>query len=122
MPMTEKYGQFRFDGVASAVRGESTDTSILEHTEIVTLEPGDAVFHDRWTLHGTAPNESPERRRGWSLHYADAESYYGDFENDPEGPPYTYFLTPDNLHFRDGVLHGNRDWFVVSGNGFPGRT
>lgn len=51
------------------------ETYMLEQ---VTLQRGDAVFHDRWTIHGTAPNESREKRRGWALHFADARSKWGD--------------------------------------------
>ena len=127
IPLTAGYGQFRFDKL-----GEGVTARELEQEVVVTLEPGDAVFHDRWTLHGTGPNESPQRRRGWALHYVQAESKYGDHVNDAEGTGWAdgqsgFVQASGGLHLRDRdlgnhekVIDGNRHYQLVCGREFPG--
>ncbi len=42
----------------------------------VVLEPGMMSFHDVYTVHGSAPNESGTRRAGLSVRYMPSSSYY----------------------------------------------
>ena len=117
VPITADYGQVRFDeGVARELTAER-----LEQAVLVTLQPGDAAFHDRWTMHATAPNETGQHRRGWAMHYCDAESRYGDFGNDP-GWQHAHYRSPDGVHVRDNAVHGNRRWQLVAGQEFAGRV
>ena len=117
VPITADYGQVRFDeGVA-----EELTAAELEQTVLVTLKPGDAAFHDRWTMHSTGPNETGQHRRGWAMHYCDAESRYGDFANDAGWESYHY-QSPDGVHIRNGAVHGNRHYLLVAGQEFPGRV
>ena len=89
--------------------------------EVLTpSQPGDAAFHDRMTVHGTGPNETAIRRRGWAMHYTQAESRWGDFRNDPEAQPYSAVQTPDGLRLRNGFITGNRDYLLVAGHDVTG--
>ena len=115
IPLSAGYGEFAFD-----VLGEGITAGELEQEVVVTLNRGDAVFHDRWTIHATAPNEMPEKRRGWALHYADAESKWGDHANRPGRPSVNFVQTADGEHLRDGKVHGNRHYYLVSGRQFLG--
>ena len=117
VPITADYGQVRFDeGVA-----EELTAAELRQTVLVTLKPGDAAFHDRWTMHSTGPNETGRHRRGWAMHYCDAASRYGDFANDP-GFESHHYQSPDGVHIRNGAVHGNRHYLLVAGQEFPGRV
>ncbi|NKB70951.1 MAG: hypothetical protein GKR89_28095 [Candidatus Latescibacteria bacterium] len=115
IPLSAGYGEFAFD-----VLGEGITAGELEQEVVVTLNRGDAVFHDRWAIHATAPNETPQKRRGWALHYADAESKWGDHANRPDRPSVNFVQTADGEHLRDGKVHGNRHYYLVSGRPFPG--
>ena len=115
IPLSTGYGQFRIDQLGDVI-GEKE----LEQEVLAPLKPGDATFHDRWTVHGTGPNETPHRRRALAMHYADTESKFGDYANDP-GFTHTYYSSPDRVHVRDGgAVHGNRKYKLVSGREFPG--
>lgn len=114
IPLTAGYGQFQFDAL-----GEGIGPKELAHERVLILNPGDAVFHDRWTVHATAPNESNCGRRGWALHYADAESRWGDYANDPGRPPARYLQTAEGNHLREGKVHGNRYYQLVAGKESP---
>ena len=117
VPITADYGQVRFDeGVAAELTAAE-----LRQTVLVTLKPGDAAFHDRWTMHSTGPNETGRHRRGWAMHYCDAASRYGDFANDP-GFESHHYQSPDGVHIRNGAVHGNRRYLLVAGQEFPGRV
>jgi hypothetical protein len=87
----------------------------LEQEMLATLEPGDAAFHDRWTIHVTGPNETPKGRRGWACHYTDAKSRFV-----PDAFGKTFVQTPDGLHLRDDVIYGNRHYRLAVGRAFPG--
>ncbi|HEV2122520.1 MAG TPA: phytanoyl-CoA dioxygenase family protein [Chloroflexota bacterium] len=116
IPLTAGYGRFpQFDVIAHGIGMRE-----LEQEVLVPLHPGDAVFHDRMTVHGTGPNETGKSRRGWALHYTRAESTWGDFRFDPTAEPYTFVQTSDGLHLRNGRITGNRDYLLVSGQEFPG--
>ncbi len=117
VPITADYGQVRFD---EGVAAELTSAE-LEQAVLVTLKPGDAAFHDRWTMHSTGPNETGQHRRGWAMHYCDAASRYGDFANDP-GWLNEHYRSPDGVHIRNGAVHGNRHYLLVAGQEFPGRA
>jgi hypothetical protein len=75
----------------------------LEQEVLVPLAPG--------------PNETPRRRRGWALDYADAKArrvYDSTFT-------YTnYTQTPDGPHLADSETFGNREYPLVGGREFPG--
>jgi hypothetical protein len=115
VPIGAGYGQVRFDeGVAAELTAPR-----LQQAVRVTLNPGDVVFHDRWTMHATGPNETAGYRRGWALHYCDAASRYGDFADDP-GWKHDHYRSPDGIHLRDGIVHGNRDWLLVAGRSYEG--
>ena len=45
------------------------DTSRMLDLE---LWPGECHFHDAWTVHGSSPNTSPERRTGYTMRYMPA--------------------------------------------------
>ncbi|MGI8423318.1 MAG: phytanoyl-CoA dioxygenase family protein [Chloroflexota bacterium] len=116
IPRTAGYGEFAdFD-----LLGDRLTVQQLEQEMRLELEPGDAAFHDRWAIHATGPNETAKRRRGLALHYANAESRWGDFSNDRTGIPHSYVQTPDGLHLRDGVIQGNMDYRLVCGREFDG--
>ncbi len=115
VPLTAGYGQFRFDKLGYRITEKH-----LEQEVRVTLQPGDAVFHDRWSIHATGPNETAQRRRGWALHYADAESVFGNFADHPNEPPLDFIQTDDRIHLRNGIVHGNLWWRLVAGREFPG--
>jgi ectoine hydroxylase-related dioxygenase (phytanoyl-CoA dioxygenase family) len=115
IPLSAGYGEFAFDVLDTGITARE-----LEQEVVVTLNRGDAVFHDRWTIHATAPNETSEKRRGWALHYADAESKWGDHANLPGRPSVNFVQTADDEHLRDGKVHGNRYYPLVSGCQFPG--
>ena len=110
------YPQFKFDDLGKKAIGYKE----LSQEERVTLNPGDAAFHDRWILHATGPNESRRRRRGWALHYADATSQFGDYSGGDGNPSDGFVITPEGFHIRHGNLHGNRYWHLVDGDEFPG--
>ena len=116
VPMTAGYGQFGFDDLGEEAIGERE----LSQEEVITLNPGDAAVHDRWTLHATGPNESSRRRRGWALHYADAESRFGDYSGNAGDPTDEHVVTPERYHIRHGSIHGNRFWHLVCGREFAG--
>ena len=116
VPLTADYGQVRFDiGVAEELTADKLAEAVL-----VTLRPGDAAFHDRWTMHSTGPNETGSHRRGWAMHYCDAGSRWGDFTNDDPRWTNAYYQSPDRVHLRDNKVHGNRHYLPVAGEEFPG--
>ena len=116
VPLTADYGQVRFDiGVAEELTADELAEAVL-----VTLRPGDAAFHDRWTMHSTGPNETGSHRRGWAMHYSDAGSRWGDFTNDDPRWTNAYYQSPDRVHLRDNKVHGNRHYLLVAGEEFPG--
>jgi phytanoyl-CoA hydroxylase len=112
IPETLGYGQFRFDQLGEAITARELEAEVL-----VPLRPGDAVFHDRWTLHGTGPNDTPRGRRAWAVHYTSAKSR---FVYDPTFTATSYVQTPDGRHLRDEVIDGNRYYRLVCGREFPG--
>jgi hypothetical protein len=115
VPTTAGYGKFtQFD-----VLGDGIGIEELRQEVKVTLKPGDCAVHNRYVVHGTGPNESARRRRGWAVHYVRAEARWGDYRNDPDALPYTAIQTPDGLHLRDGRITGNREFRLVSGQAFP---
>lgn len=116
IPTTAGYGKFtQFD-----VLGDGIGLKELQQEVKVTLQPGDCAFHNRYVVHGTSPNESARRRRGWAVHYVRAEARWGDYRDEPDALPYTAIQTPDGLHLRDGRITGNRAFMLVSGREFPG--
>jgi ectoine hydroxylase-related dioxygenase (phytanoyl-CoA dioxygenase family) len=116
IPRTTGYGEFsEFD-----LLGDRLTVQQLEQEVLLELQPGDAAFHDRWAIHATGPNETARRRRGLALHYANAESQWGDFANDRTGFAHSYVQTRDGLHLRDGVIQGNVDYRLVCGREFDG--
>lgn len=115
IPLSENYGQFDFDKLADGITPDH-----LSREELTPLEPGDAVFHDHWTIHGTGPNEARTMRRGWSLHFTDAESRYADVANHPDRPKKILKQTPDGTHFMNGNILGNLKFQLVCGCEFPG--
>lgn len=116
IPLTAGYGRFpQFDVLTPGI-----DVRELRQEVLVPLNAGDAAFHDRMTVHGTGPNETGTRRRGWAMHFTQAESRWGDFRNDPEAAPYTATQTPDGLHLRNGFITGNKDYILVAGQESPG--
>ena len=112
------------------------------------MRRGDAVFHDRWTIHATAPNETRSKRRGWALHYADARSTWGDHgivgrdgsnivdHNDSRARARCRARNEERIassregrstytqwrgrNFIDGRLNGNRDDVLVCGHSHAG--
>ena len=116
IPLTAGYGRFpQFDVIADGI-----GVPELEQEVLVPLQPGDVAFHDRMTVHGTGPNETGTRRRGWAMHFTKSESRWGDFRNDPEAAPYSAVQTEDGLHLRNGFITGNRDYMLVAGQESPG--
>ena len=49
---------------------------LLAQEVAVPLKAGDATFHHSLALHCSGPNTTPHRRRGWSIHYASANTRY----------------------------------------------
>lgn len=119
IPLTAGYGRFTDFDVLAGVPG-GIGVPELSQEVLVPLHPGDVAFHDRMTVHGTGPNETGTRRRGWAIHFTRAESRWGDFRNNPEATPYTAVQTPDGLHLRNGFITGNRHYILVAGEGSPG--
>lgn len=115
------YPQYAFDNLGE----EAIGATELDQEEIITLNPGDAVFHDRWTLHATGPNESTKRRRGWSIHYSDSSSKFGEYSGSSKDPKKGFMITPEGYHIRNdiigsGAIHGNRFWHLISGREYEG--
>ena len=138
------YGEFGFD-VMGRGRGEGLSPKHLQEEHVLTLARGDAVFHHSWTIHGTAPNETEQKRRGWALHYADARSRWGDHHTvsrsgdgildhaDPRArelcakrneerqtTAHGVYLQHGGRNFNAGKLHGNRDHVLVCGRAHEG--
>ena len=112
IPDTAGYGQFKFDQIADGVTPEMLAMEVL-----APVPAGGVVFHDRWTLHATGPNETPKGRAGWAVHYASAKSR---FIYDPTTEYKTFTQTPDGRHLRDDEVDGNMQYRLVSGREFPG--
>jgi phytanoyl-CoA hydroxylase len=112
IPESLGYGQFRFDQLGAGITPRELDAEVL-----VPLHPGDGVFHSRWVLHATGPNDTPKGRRGWALHYTSAKSR---FVYDPTFTATTYTQTPDGRHLRDDQIDGNRYYRLICGREFPG--
>ncbi len=116
IPLTAGYGRFpEFDVLARGI-----GVAELEQEALVPLQPGDVAFHDRLTVHGTGPNETGTRRRGWAVHFTRAESRWGDFRDDPTLAPYSAVQTADGMHLRNGFITGNRHYLLVAGERSPG--
>ena len=115
VPLSEAYGQYDFDRVAEVVTPE-----LLAKEVLTPLAPGDAVFHDHWTIHATGPNEARTMRRGWALHCTDAESRFGDFANNPNVSKREMVQTPDGARFMNGKIHGNYRCRLLCGEEFAG--
>ena len=116
IPLTAGYGRFpEFDVLARGI-----GVAELEQEALVPLQPGDVAFHDRLTVHGTGPNETGTRRRGWAVHFTRAESRWGDFRDDPSLAPYSAVQTADGMHLRNGFITGNRHYLLVAGERSPG--
>ena len=84
---------------------------VLAQEVSVPLSAGDATFHNSLTLHCSGPNTTPSRRRGWSMHYVSAETYY--------------IGTPEETeHIKQlGCLVGPEPvngWPLIRGREFPG--
>src|SRR5262249_16175838 len=112
------YGRFNFDRVAAPISGSGVTAQELAYDVELELNPGDALLHDRWTIHGTGPNHTPRHRRGWALHYTSARSM---MVTDPTwlgGTPYTQ--TPDGLHWAGDHAYGTTHYLLVSGREYPG--
>ena len=84
---------------------------ILAREAAVPLQAGDATFHHSLTLHCSGPNTTPERRRGWSIHYVAAETPY-------IGTP-TETEHVKQLDCLDGPEPVN-GWPLIRGRQFPG--
>jgi ectoine hydroxylase-related dioxygenase (phytanoyl-CoA dioxygenase family) len=119
VPLTARYGRFPQFDVLAGIEG-GIELAQLRQEVLVPMQPGDVAFHDRMTVHGTGPNETATRRRGWAIHFTRAESRWGDFRDDPEATPYTATQTPDGLHLRNGFVTGNRRYLLVAGEDTPG--
>lgn len=119
IPLTAGYGRFTEFDVLAGIPGGIGVPELTQEVQ-VPLQPGDVAFHDRLTVHGTGPNETGTRRRGWALHFTRAESRWGDFRNDPATIPYSAVQTPDGLHLRNGFVTGNRQYMLVAGQEFAG--
>ena len=116
IPLTAGYGRFpEFDVLARGI-----GVAELEQEALVPLQPGDVAFHDRLTVHGTGPNETGTRRRGWAVHFTRGESRWGDFRDDPSLAPYSAVQTADGMHLRNGFITGNRHYLLVAGERSPG--
>ena len=57
---------------------QTVTTDEMPSVEVVNvvLEPGMVSFHDVYTVHGSAPNNSGTRRAGLSVRYMPSSSYY----------------------------------------------
>jgi phytanoyl-CoA hydroxylase len=115
IPETFGYGLFRFDELGDGVTARELAAEIA-----APLGPGDAVFHDRWTLHATGPNETAHWRRGWAVHYTSAKSRFVYDRTDRDHRPDQYVQTPERVHWIDDYIYGNRQYPLVSGREFPG--
>jgi phytanoyl-CoA hydroxylase len=116
IPDTLGYGMFRFDELGEGITARELDQEVL-----VPLRPGDAVFHDRWTLHGTGPNDTPRGRRAWAVHYTSAKSRFVPDRTEVSGSdPRSYVQTPEREHWIGDYIYGNRHYQLVSGREFPG--
>lgn len=115
IPLSAGYGQCDFDRVGEKITPEHLSQEVL-----TPLQPGDAVFHDHLTIHATGPNETRTMRRGWALHFTDAESRYGDFAYNPEVKKKEFIQTSDGTHFLNGGIHGNLKFRLVCGKEFEG--
>jgi chlorinating enzyme len=61
------------DKQANVFGNELTADQIdLEKTVDLELWPGECHFHDSWTVHGSSPNTSPNRRCGYTMRYMPA--------------------------------------------------
>lgn len=56
------------------VFGNEIAPDLIDPAQAVDLElaPGECHFHDAWTLHGSSPNTSPNRRCGYTMRYMPA--------------------------------------------------
>lgn len=50
-------------------RGQTVAGVVEEQAIACTLKPGEASFHDSWTLHASQPNKSSDRRIGLNVQY-----------------------------------------------------
>lgn len=48
----------------------------------MALKKGQVSFHNCWTIHGSYPNRSPERRLALAVHLQDHENRYRSFKNE----------------------------------------
>lgn len=125
LPERLGYGALDFDRLVETIGARE-----LEQEVLVPLAPGDAVFHDRWVIHGTGPNETPRSRRGWALHFTNAKSRLGlgaagelyEWDRTPGGGRHfaAHLQTPDGRHLRGDYVLGNRHYRLVCGREFPG--
>ncbi len=115
VPLSVGNGQYDFDRIGEKIGFEHLSKEVL-----IPLQPGDAVFHDHLTIHATGPNEERTMRRGWALHFTDAESRYGDYAHNPEVKKKAFTQTSDGTHFLNGGIHGNLKFRLVCGNEFAG--
>jgi ectoine hydroxylase-related dioxygenase (phytanoyl-CoA dioxygenase family) len=118
IPLTAGYGRFPQFDVLAGIPGEIGVAQLTQEV-LEPMQPGDVAFHDRMTVHGTGPNETGTRRRGWAIHFTRAESRWGDFRNDPQSTPYRAEQTPDGLHLRNGFVTGNQRYILVAGKASP---
>ncbi|MSP13298.1 MAG: hypothetical protein EXR62_10125 [Chloroflexi bacterium] len=77
----------------------------------VPLQAGDVTFHHSLSLHCSGPNMTPNRRRGWSMHYVSAETRY---IGTPEEGEHL-----KNLDILEGPEPMN-GWPLIRGHAFPG--
>jgi ectoine hydroxylase-related dioxygenase (phytanoyl-CoA dioxygenase family) len=115
LPETLGYGLFRFDELGDGVTARDLAAEIE-----APLGAGDAVFHDRWTLHATGPNETARRRRGWAVHYTSAKSRFVYDRTDRAHAPEQYVQTPERVHWVGDYIYGNRRYPLVCGREYPG--
>jgi hypothetical protein len=115
LPESLGYGRFRFDALGDGITPEHLAGEVA-----VTLRPGDAAIHDRWTIHATGPNETPYPRRGWALHYTKAKSRFVDDPTDPDPDNLPYHQDSDGVHWTRKYIYGNREYILVCGREFPG--
>ena len=111
IPLSAGYGQFDFDDLGPDGRG----VELLDQEEVVTLEPGDMAVHDRWTLHATGANLTGSSRRGWAVHYTDAEARFGEFARPVADATKWHVVTEAGHHVRYGRFSGNLTWPLVCG-------
>ena len=111
LPLSAGYGQFDFDDLGP----DALSLEILQQEEVVTLEPGDVAVHDRWTLHATGPNLTSSYRRGWALHYTNAEARFGEFSRPMADATKWHVVTEEGHHIRNGRFVGNLTWPLICG-------